>query len=71
VQDAVDVFHAIGTVPEYKVPTALMKKAYGIAIIPRVQRVSFIVGIQRGRGVLVARADGGWSRPSAGARRWA
>jgi lipid-binding SYLF domain-containing protein len=63
VQDAVDVFHAITTVPEFKVPAALMKKAYGIAVIPRVQRVSFIVGIQRGRGVLVARTDSGWSRP--------
>jgi lipid-binding SYLF domain-containing protein len=64
VQEAIDVFHAITTVPEYKVPAALMKKAYGIAVIPRVRRVSFIVGVQRGRGVLVARGDDGrWSRP--------
>jgi lipid-binding SYLF domain-containing protein len=63
VQEAIEVFHAITTIPEYKVPAALMKQAYGIAVIPRVQRVSFIVGVQRGRGVLVARTDGGWSRP--------
>ena len=64
VQDAIDVFHAIISVPENGVPAALMKNAYGIAIIPRVQRVSFIVGVQRGRGILVARgADGAWSRP--------
>jgi lipid-binding SYLF domain-containing protein len=63
VQDATDVFHAITSVPDYQVPAALMKNAYGIAVIPRVQRVSFIVGIQRGRGVLVARGNAGWSRP--------
>jgi len=64
VRDATEVFHAITTMPEYQVPAALMKNAYGIAVIPRVQRVSFIVGVQRGRGVLVARGGaGGWSRP--------
>ena len=45
-------------------PAVLMKNAYGIAIMPRVQRVSFIVGVQRGKGILVARgADGTWTRP--------
>jgi lipid-binding SYLF domain-containing protein len=63
VQDATEVFHALTSVPEYQVPAALMRKAYGIAIIPRVQRVSFIVGVQRGRGILVARGKDGWSRP--------
>lgn len=64
VLDAVDVFHGITSVPENEVPAALMKNAYGIAIIPRVQRVSFIVGIQKGKGILVARSAGGtWSRP--------
>lgn len=63
VRDATEVFHAITTVPEHQVPAALMKNAYGIAVIPRVQRVSFIVGVQRGRGVLVARGQQGWSRP--------
>jgi len=63
VQDAIEVFHAITSIPEYQVPAVLMKNAYGIAVIPRVQRVSFIVGVQRGRGVLVARGQEGWSRP--------
>jgi len=64
VQDAIDVFHGITSVPENEIPAALMRNAYGIAIIPRVQRVSFIVGVQRGRGILVARsAEGTWTRP--------
>jgi len=64
VQQATDVFHGMTAMPDYQVPAALMKRAYAIAVIPRVQRVSFIVGVQRGRGVLVTRgADGSWSRP--------
>lgn len=64
VREAIEVFHAIMAMPDSQVPAALMRRAYGIAVIPRVQRVSFIVGVQRGRGVLVARgADGTWSRP--------
>jgi lipid-binding SYLF domain-containing protein len=64
VQEAIDVFHGITSVPENGVPAALMRNAYGIAVLPRVQRVSFIIGVQRGRGILVARgAEGTWSRP--------
>ncbi|HUJ75566.1 MAG TPA: lipid-binding SYLF domain-containing protein, partial [bacterium] len=64
VQAAIEVIHSLTAMPDAQVPAALMRRAYGIAVIPRVQRVSFIVGIQRGRGVLVTRsADGSWSRP--------
>ena len=64
VQDAIDVFHGITSVRDNQVPAALMKNAYGIAILPRVQRLSLIVGVQRGKGILVARgADGTWTRP--------
>jgi lipid-binding SYLF domain-containing protein len=64
VNEAIEVFNAIAAMPDSQVPAALMRRAYGIAVIPRVQRVSFIVGIQRGRGVLVTRGgDGTWSRP--------
>ena len=64
VHNAIDVIHALTAMPDAQVPAALMRRAYGIAVIPRVQRVSFIVGIQRGRGVMVTRGtDGTWSRP--------
>ena len=64
VQEAIEVIHSLTAMPDSQVPAALMRRAYGIAVIPRVQRVSFIVGIQRGRGVLVTRgSDGSWSRP--------
>ncbi len=64
VQDAIDVFQALVAVPEYEVPAAMMRKTFAVAIIPNVRRVGFIIGGQRGRGVLVARGDkGGWSHP--------
>ena len=64
VHEAIEVIHSLTAMPDSQVPAALMRRAYGIAVIPKVQRVSFIVGIQRGRGVLVTRGeDGTWSRP--------
>jgi lipid-binding SYLF domain-containing protein len=64
VREAINVFSGITGMPDSQVPAALMKRAFAIAVIPRVQRVSFIVGVQRGRGVLVTRGDdGSWSRP--------
>jgi lipid-binding SYLF domain-containing protein len=64
VQSATDVFRTLFGVPEHEVPAALMKEAYGIAIIPEVKRIGFMIGGQRGKGVLVERqADGTWGRP--------
>jgi len=64
VQSAADVFQALTHVPEHEVPAALVHQVEGIAILPGVQKVGFIVGAQRGKGVLVARgSDGAWSRP--------
>ena len=64
VQSAADVFQALIAVPEHEVPAALVRQVEGIAILPGVQRVGFIVGGQRGKGVLVVReGDGSWSRP--------
>ena len=64
VREAQEVFQTLTSVPEHEVPAALLKQVHGIAIIPGVQRAGFIIGGQRGRGVLVVRgAEGSWSRP--------
>ncbi len=64
VLEAADVFQALMAVPESEVPAALMKSTQAVAIFPRVRRAGFIIGGQRGKGVLVVRdAQGGWSRP--------
>lgn len=47
------------------IPTQLLERAYGVAVIPNVIRGGFIIGARRGRGVLVVRTpNGGWSNPS-------
>ena len=64
VRDAVDVFEAFTSISEKEIPPALLRHTWGIAILPGVQKVSFIIGGQLGRGVLVAKGDNGaWSRP--------
>lgn len=52
-------------IPENAIPPALLNEAYGIAVIPSVVKVSFVLGGRYGRGVLaVRRGSGKWSDPS-------
>lgn len=46
------------------IPTSLLAEAHGVAIVPGVIKVGFVVGGQRGRGVVVIREkDGSWRAP--------
>lgn len=50
--------------PDGTIPSAVLKQAYGIAIIPSVISAGFIAGGRYGKGVLLVRtADGRWSNP--------
>ncbi len=61
---SVDVMNQIMRIPEKSIPPALLADAQGLAIIPGVIKLGFVVGGQYGRGVLVVRGkDGSWSRP--------
>jgi len=61
---AADVVNQIMAIPEKSIPPALLADAQGLAIIPGVIKVGFVVGGQYGRGVLVVRErDGSWSEP--------
>lgn len=52
-------------IPETRIPAALLNEAYGIAVIPSVVKVSFILGGRHGTGVLAVRRENGkWSDPS-------
>src|SRR5262245_17682575 len=45
-------------------PQKMLADAQGIAIVPNMVRGAFVVGVQRGRGVLVVRnSDGAWQPP--------
>jgi lipid-binding SYLF domain-containing protein len=64
VEDALDVFRQIITEPDKEVPAYMMTDAWGLAIIPGVQKAALVVGGQYGKGVMVGRkADGSWSSP--------
>ncbi len=64
VATAADVMDKIMQIPEKAIPPALLADAQGIAIVPGVIKLGFVVGGQYGHGVLVVRGkDGTWSRP--------
>ena len=50
--------------PDQSIPEALLKKAYGIAVIPHVVKGAFGIGGRYGKGLVAQRnADGGWGTP--------
>jgi len=63
-RDAAAVFDEIMAAEDKAIPRALLGKADGIAIFPSTVRAGFILGGMRGRGVLSARTDSGWSAPA-------
>jgi len=63
--DATTVVRQFVDIPENAIPPALLGQAYGIAVIPSVLKVGFVLGGRRGKGVLSVRtADGSWSNPT-------
>ncbi|WP_028325970.1 lipid-binding SYLF domain-containing protein [Desulfatirhabdium butyrativorans] len=64
VEEAIEVLREIHAIPERDIPPALLKYSYGIAVIPGLLKVGFILGGQYGTGVLCIRGQGGqWSNP--------
>lgn len=64
VKDATNVLQKIQKIPEKGIPPVLLKDAKAVAIIPGVIKGAFMVGGERGRGVmLVKKEDGSWSDP--------
>lgn len=62
---ATDVVDQLSRIPEQAIPPSLLARAYAIAVIPNVGKGAFILGYQRGKGVLVVRRDDNtWSNPS-------
>ncbi len=51
-------------IPASAIPRSLLENAYGVAIIPRVIKGSFVIGARHGRGLLCVRdANGVWHAP--------
>ena len=63
--DATDVLDQILRIPEQSVPPALLSRAYAIAVFPNVRKIGALIGVRRGKGILVVRNDdNSWSNPS-------
>ncbi|HKK00748.1 MAG TPA: lipid-binding SYLF domain-containing protein [Desulfuromonadales bacterium] len=62
---SISVLNQVMAIPEKGIPPDLLANAYGIAIIPNVIKVGFILGGRYGTGVLVIRdGDNHWGNPS-------
>jgi lipid-binding SYLF domain-containing protein len=63
--DAAKVLELFTTDEEHGIPTDILQRARGIAVIPNVFRGGFFLGGRRGRGVLAVRTPNGeWSNPA-------
>jgi lipid-binding SYLF domain-containing protein len=63
-QDSLLTFSKIMVSPQTAIPSVLLQKAEGIAIIPGMVRASFFVGARFGKGVLMVRGKNGqWGNP--------
>jgi lipid-binding SYLF domain-containing protein len=63
-ENAASVLNEIMEAPDQGIPEALLKKAYGIAVIPHVVKGAFGIGGRYGKGLVAQRnADGGWGTP--------
>jgi lipid-binding SYLF domain-containing protein len=62
--NAASVLREIMEAPDQSIPESLLKKAYGIAVIPHVVKGAFGIGGRYGKGLVAQRnADGGWGTP--------
>ena len=62
--NAANVLKEIMEAPDQSIPEGLLKKAYGIAVIPHVVKGAFGIGGRYGKGLVAQRnADGGWGTP--------
>ena len=64
VREASVVFGEIMTAEDEAIPRSLLGGAEGIAVFPGTLRAGFIFGGMRGRGILSARTESGWSPPA-------
>lgn len=62
--NATQVLTELKNAPDQNVPAWLLERAYAVAVVPNVIKVSLVLGGRRGSGTMVIRqADGSWSNP--------
>jgi lipid-binding SYLF domain-containing protein len=64
VNNATEVLQEIMAIPEKGVPPSLFRDLYGIAVFPKMLKVSLVAGGRYGKGLMVTHTgDGVWSSP--------
>ena len=61
IRESITVLNEVMTTSDTAIPASIAAKAEGIAIFPGTLKGGFIFGGMRGRGILSARTEGGWS----------
>ncbi len=65
IQEATEVIEEILRIPEKGIPPALLRNAEGIAIIPGVVKIGFVLGGRHGKGIIMIRNENGqWTNPA-------
>jgi lipid-binding SYLF domain-containing protein len=66
VRDAAVVFTDVMRAPDHSIPQAILDKAEAIAVFPNVIKAAFVVGGERGHGIISVRnrVTGTWSEPA-------
>ncbi|CAN2040859.1 SH3 domain-containing YSC84-like protein 1 [Candidatus Magnetomoraceae bacterium gMMP-15] len=65
IENVIEVMTEIMNIPEKGIPPALLNKAQGIAVIPGVIKLGFIIGGRYGNGVIIMKNKSGtWTNPS-------
>jgi lipid-binding SYLF domain-containing protein len=64
IRESIAVLTEVMTTSDTSIPASIASKAEAIAVFPGTLKGGFIVGGMRGRGILSARTEGGWSTPT-------
>ena len=63
-RESVSVLNGVMAGGDTAIPASILRRAEGIAVFPSTVKAGFIFGGMRGRGVLSARTERGWSPPT-------
>jgi len=64
VAEAARVLEEILAAPDKGIPRSILDKAEALVVIPSTVKGAFIIGAQRGKGIISGRSGGSWSPPA-------
>lgn len=63
VRESIAILDEVMAARDNSIPQSILDKAAGIAVFPSTVKAGFIFGGMRGRGILSARSESGWTAP--------